>query len=71
MSAAPPPDGYLTRRGAAEMLGWYPQRLTAAIKRGELDAYELDGRVLLAEKDVQALAEKLAAEPKPLDPNSL
>ncbi|MBN3458239.1 hypothetical protein JNN96_29800 [Mycobacterium sp. DSM 3803] len=71
MSAAPPPDGYLTRTGAAEMLGWYPQRLTHAIKRGDLQAYELDGRVLLREEDVQSLAEKLTAEPRPLDPDSL
>lgn len=71
MSATPPPAGYLTRTGAAEKLGWYPQRLTAAIKRGELIAFELDGRVLLREEDVDAFAATLTAEPTPLDPKDL
>lgn len=71
MSAAPPPPGYLTRTGAAELLGWYPQRVTAMIRRGELDAFELDGRVLLREADVQALAEALTTSPKLLDPRDL
>lgn len=71
MSATPPPEGYLTRSAAAARLGWYHERLTNAIKRGDLHAYELNGRVLLREADVAALAAKLAAEPKPLDPNSL
>lgn len=71
MSASPPPEGYLTRTAAAAELGWYPQRLTHAIHRGDVEAFELDGRVLLREADVRAFAEKLAAEPKPLDPDSL
>ncbi|OBK02775.1 hypothetical protein A5637_16310 [Mycolicibacterium fortuitum] len=71
MSAAPVPAGYLSRTAAAERLGWYPQRLTHAIKRAELPVYELGGRVLLREVDVVAFAEKLAADPKPLDPKEL
>lgn len=71
MSAAPPPPGYLTRSGAAELLGWYPQRVTAMIRRGELAAFELDGRVLLRETDVEALAAALTAAPKLLDPREL
>lgn len=71
MSAAPVPAGYLSRTAAAERLGWYPQRLTHAIKRGDIQAFELGGRVLLKETDVVAFAEKLAAEPHPLDPKEL
>jgi hypothetical protein len=71
VSATPPPAGYVTRTGAAERLGWYPQRVTAAIKRGDLTAFELDGRVLLREADVQAFAATLTGVPKPLDPKDL
>lgn len=71
MSAAPVPAGYLSRTAAAELLGWYPQRLTYAIKRGAIPAFELGGRVLLREADVTAFAAQLAAEPKPLDPTEL
>lgn len=71
MSASPTPAGYLTRTAAAQALGWYPQRLTDAVRRGDLPAYELNGQVLLREEDVQALAEKLAVEPRPLDPKEL
>ncbi|SHX68138.1 Uncharacterised protein [Mycobacteroides abscessus subsp. abscessus] len=71
MSASPPPAGYVTRTGAAEMLGWYPQRVTAAIKRGELAAFELDGRVLVKESDLDAFAARLSGEPTPLDPKDL
>ncbi len=71
MSATPPPPGYLTRTAAAERLGWYPQRLTAAIKRGELVAFELDGRVLVNASDLDAFAASLCAEPTPLDPKDL
>lgn len=71
MSAAPVPAGYLSRTAAAERLGWYPQRLTHAIKRADIEAFELGGRVLLREEDVDAFAERLAAEPKPLDPKEL
>lgn len=71
MSASPPPAGYLTRTAAAEVLGWYPQRVTATIARGELPAFELDGRVLLREEDVDAFAASLAGEPRPLDPKDL
>lgn len=71
MSASPKPDGYLTRHAAAQALGWYPQRLTDAIKRGDIAAYKQGGQVLLREEDVRALAEKLGAEPRPLDPKEL
>lgn len=71
MSAAPPPPGYLTRTSAAEKLDWYPQRVTAAIKRGELIAFELDGRVLVKESDLDAFAAILSGEPTPLDPKDL
>lgn len=71
MSAAPVPAGYLSRTAAAELLGWYPQRLTYAIKRRELPVYELGGRVLLKVTEVAAFAERLAAEPKPLNPKDL
>ncbi|MBE5451285.1 hypothetical protein [Mycobacteroides abscessus] len=71
MSAAPVPVGYLSRTAAAELLGWYPQRLTHAIKRGDIEAFELGGRVLLKETDIQSFAEKLAAGPTPLDPKEL
>lgn len=71
MSAAPPPAGYLTRTAAADLLGWYPQRLTAAIKRGAIPAYEVGGRVLLREEDVTAFGEQLTAEPQPLNPKAL
>lgn len=53
MSAALPPDGYLSRRGAAALLGTYHQRVTAMIKRGDIEAFELNGQVLLREADVQ------------------
>ncbi|MBX8688101.1 hypothetical protein GO011_11755 [Mycobacterium sp. 20091114027_K0903767] len=71
MSATKPPAGYLTRRAAAELIGWYPQRLTHAIKRGDMEAFELNGQVLVREADVAAFAQKLAAEPKPLNPKDL
>ncbi|ORA27396.1 hypothetical protein [Mycobacterium aquaticum] len=71
MSASPTPSGYMSRTAAAAELGWYPQRVTAAIKRGALPAYEQDGQVLVREADVRALAAKLTAEPRPLDPKEL
>lgn len=71
MSAAATPPGYLTRTRAAERLGWFPQRVTAAIKRGDLVAYELDGRVLLRQEDLDAFAATLTGEPRPLDPADL
>lgn len=71
MSATPPPPGYLTRTAAAEALGWYPQRVTAAIRRGDLQGYELDGRVLVKESDLDVFAASLSGEPTPLDPKDL
>ncbi len=70
MSASPTPAGYLTRTAAAQALGWYPQRLTDAIKRGDIAAYELNGRILLREDEVEAFAAKIA-EPRLLDPDTL
>lgn len=71
MSASPTPNGYLSRTAAAQALGWYPQRVTDSIRRGDLQAYEQGGQVLLREEDVRAFAEKLAVEPRPLDPKEL
>jgi excisionase family DNA binding protein len=68
MAAPPPPAGYLTRNGAAQLLGCYMQKVTAMIKRGELAAYELDGVVLVKEADVQAIA---ARTPRELTPDEV
>lgn len=51
-----PPAGKITRTAAAELLGTYPQRVTAMIKRGELHAEEIDGTVYLDEAVVRELA---------------
>lgn len=70
MSAAPPPAGYMSRRAAAQAIGWWPQRLGDAIARGDINAYELNGRILLREDEVEAFAAKIA-EPRPWNPDSL
>lgn len=51
-----PPAGKITRTRAAEILGTYPQRVTAMIKRGELTAETLDGTLYLDEAVVRELA---------------
>lgn len=51
-----PPAGKITRTRAAEVLGTYPQRVTAMIKRGELTAETLDGVQYLDEKAVREMA---------------
>lgn len=51
-----PPAGKVTRTAAAEILGTYPQRVTAMIKRGELTAEEIDGTLYLDEAAVRELA---------------
>lgn len=51
-----PPVGKLTRTAAAEILGTYPQRVTAMIQRGELAAETIDGTQYLDEKVVRAMA---------------
>lgn len=53
---AAPPAGKLTRTAAAEILGTYPQRVTAMIGRGELHAEVIDGTSYLDEKTVRKLA---------------
>jgi hypothetical protein len=68
MSATPPPEGYLTRTAAAERLGCWPQRVTSMIKREEIAGYELNGRILVSEADVDALVAAAAAKPRKLTP---
>ncbi|WP_237113536.1 DNA-binding protein [Mycobacteroides abscessus] len=51
-----PPAGMVTRTAAAEILGTYPQRVTAMIARGELPAVEVDGVQYLDEKTVREMA---------------
>lgn len=51
-----PPAGKLTRTAAAEILGTYPQRVTAMIGRGELPAEVVDGVQYLDEKTVREMA---------------
>ncbi|WP_036419129.1 helix-turn-helix domain-containing protein, partial [Mycobacterium sp. 155] len=68
MPAPAPPPGYVTRHGAAKILGCFMQKVTAMIKRGELTAYELDGVVLVKETDVAAIA---ARTPRPLTPDEV
>lgn len=51
-----PPAGKITRTAAAEILGTYPQRVTAMIGRGELSAETIDGVQYLDEAVVRELA---------------
>ncbi|MGC5024430.1 helix-turn-helix domain-containing protein [Tsukamurella sp. DT100] len=67
MSAAPPPPEFVTRTEAARLIGWYPQRVTAAVHRRDLPAYRVGNRILLKRTDVEAFAAEQTT-PKPLDP---
>ncbi len=67
MSAAPPPPEFVTRTEAARLIGWYPQRVTHAVARGELPAYRVGTRIVLKRTDVEAFAAEQTT-PKPLDP---